>query len=145
MRLGVLGSLLVVDDAGGQVPLPVRQRTLLAALLVRANQAVPMSELTELVWDGTPPHGATRTLRTYIVRLRRAVGPAVAARIVTKDPGYLFRVEPTELDTLQFEALCGRAGTELRAGAWAKAFDAGRRVGSMARGATAGYPRSSAA
>ena len=134
MRLGVLGSLLVVDDAGGQVPLPVRQRTLLAALLVRANQAVPMSELTELVWDGTPPHGATRTLRTYVVRLRRAVGPGVAARIVTKDPGYLVRVEPTELDALQFEALCGRAGTELRAGAWAKAVDASAAALALWRG-----------
>jgi DNA-binding SARP family transcriptional activator len=134
MRLGVLGSLLVVNDAGGQVPLPVRQRTLLAALLVRANQAVPMGELTELVWDGTPPHGAPRTLRTYVVRLRRAVGPAVAARILTRDPGYLIRVEPAELDTLQFEALCGRAGAALRAGAWAKAADASASALALWRG-----------
>src|SRR5215469_1486276 len=40
VRTGVLGPLLVLDDAGGQVTLPVRLRTLLAALLVHANRAV---------------------------------------------------------------------------------------------------------
>src|SRR5947209_5695271 len=56
MRLGILGSLLVADDHGNQITVAAaRQRTLLAALLVRANRTVPVEELAELVWDTAPP------------------------------------------------------------------------------------------
>ena len=92
MRLGILGPLLVIDDAGAEVAVAAaRQRTLLAALLVKANRIVPAAELAEIVWDGTPPPGVGSTLRSYVMRLRHAVGPAVAARIRTGDPGYTSR------------------------------------------------------
>lgn len=121
MRLGILGPVLVLDEAGEQVRLAVRQRTLLAALLVRANRTVPVDQLAELVWDGAPPKEAQRTIRSYVVRLRRDVGPAIAARLVTRSPGYLFHLEQPELDMLDFEALCLQASAALRTGAWTDA------------------------
>ena len=125
MRLGILGPLLVVDDTGRQIPVTAaRQRVLLAALLARANRIVPVDELAELVWDGAPPAGAARTLRSYAVRLRHAVGPQIADRIETRDPGYLCRIgENDEVDELRFEALCRTARAALRPGAWAQAVD----------------------
>jgi hypothetical protein len=45
VRLGVLGPLLVVDDAGEPVPLTGRPRTLLAAVLTRPNRVRPVDEL----------------------------------------------------------------------------------------------------
>lgn len=76
MRWGILGPLLAVDDAGDEVRLPAgRVRVLLAILLMRANHAVPLGELAEVVWDGAPPRDAARTIRVYVVRLRQALGP----------------------------------------------------------------------
>jgi DNA-binding SARP family transcriptional activator len=122
MRLGILGPLLVADDGGNQVMVSApRQRALLAALLVRANRTVPVEELAELVWDAAPPDGAARTVRSYVVRLRRVVGPAVAARIVTRDPGYRCEVAEDELDMLRFEALCRCGGAAVRGRAWQRA------------------------
>src|SRR5262245_47392024 len=104
MRLGILGPLLVADDGGGQVFVgAARQRAVLAALLVRANRIVPVGELAEIVWDGVPPRGAVRTVRSYVMRLRQVVGMGVAARIVTREPGYLCQVADDELDVLCFE------------------------------------------
>jgi DNA-binding SARP family transcriptional activator len=122
MMLGILGPLLVSDDRGKHFTVAAaRQRTVLAALLVRANRTVPVEELAELVWDTAPPGGAARTARTYVVRLRRAVGPAVAARIVTRDPGYRCEVAQDELDVLRFEALCRQGAAAVRARAWRQA------------------------
>jgi DNA-binding SARP family transcriptional activator len=135
MRLGVLGSLLVVDEAGEEIALPVRLRTLLAALLVHANRVVAVPELAEIVWDGAPSAEAASTLRTYILRLRRALGLATGARIETLDPGYLCRVGEGELDVLAFEVLCRDAGAAVRAGGWARAVDAAQVALGLWRGA----------
>src|SRR5436305_4017162 len=117
MRFGLLGPLLVADDAAREIPVPAaRQRAVLAALLVRANRTVSVDELAELVWDGAPPGGAGHTLRAYVMRLRHLLGEPIAARIVTRDPGYLIRVEAPELDALQCETLCQQAGRQVRAG-----------------------------
>ena len=135
MRLGILGTLLVVDDTGREVRVTAaRQRTLLAALLVRANQMVPVDELAELIWDGAPPAGAARTVRSYMTRLRRTAGPAVAQRIATLDPGYRLRIAEDELDALEFDALCKNADIGLRAADWDGALAAADRALGLWRG-----------
>jgi DNA-binding SARP family transcriptional activator/tetratricopeptide (TPR) repeat protein len=122
VRLGILGPLLVVGDDGAECAVgAARHRTLLAALLVRANRLVPVAELAEIVWDGAPPAGAVRTLRSYAVRLRRSVGPVVAARIVTHDPGYLCRIGDDELDSLRFDRLRREGAAAVQGGAWPRA------------------------
>lgn len=136
MRLGILGPLLVVDDAGREIRVTsARQRALLAVLLVRANRTVPADELANIVWNGTPPAGAAHTVRSYVMRLRQAVGPTVAARLVTRDPGYLCQVGQDELDALRFEALCQDAGAALRASRWADALDTAEAALTLWRGA----------
>lgn len=122
MRWEYLGPLRVTDDAGGIVRIPAgRVSVLLATLLVRPNQAVSIDELSEYLWDGAPPPGSARTVRVYAVRLRRALGPTAAERIVTQAPGYLCRVGRDELDLLRFEGLCDQAGNAARARDWVRA------------------------
>jgi DNA-binding SARP family transcriptional activator/tetratricopeptide (TPR) repeat protein len=122
MRFGLLGTLRVVDDTGEErVVAAPRQRTLLAALLLHANQPVSADRLADVVWDGAPPRGYPATLRSYVMRLRRALGSPVATRLATRDPGYLVRLADRELDVSRFEQLCQDAGSALRAGAWADA------------------------
>jgi hypothetical protein len=79
MWLGVLGPLCVRHGGAVVVVPAARQRALLAALLVQANQPVSFGELAEVVWDGVPPPGARGTLRSYVMRLRTVLGPVIPA------------------------------------------------------------------
>jgi DNA-binding SARP family transcriptional activator/tetratricopeptide (TPR) repeat protein len=119
MLLCLLGPLAIVDDSHAEIVLPHgRLRTLLAALLTRANQTVPVDELVDIVWDSQPTADAERTVRSYMARLRRALGPAVSARIHTGSPGYQCELDVHELDLSRFEQLCGQARAAAAEQAW---------------------------
>src|SRR5215831_8431829 len=121
MEFGLLGPLLVRREAE-VIPVPAaRQRVVLAALLLRANQVVPIGELAEAVWDEGPPPTARATLRNYVKRLRRALGDVDRLRIATRGDGYLIGVADGELDLARFEALRERAAQCARAGRWPEA------------------------
>ncbi|WP_436499111.1 BTAD domain-containing putative transcriptional regulator [Actinokineospora sp. HUAS TT18] len=109
MEFRILGPLVVLDAAGGVVDLggPLR-RTLLAALLLRANHTVLMDTLVEQMWDGRPPRTAATTVHTHLSRLRArlaAAGPDGTDRIIRDASGYRLRVEPGELDVDRFADL----------------------------------------
>jgi DNA-binding SARP family transcriptional activator len=121
MFFGYLGPLHVDTDGTSAAALAPRQRTVLAVLLTRAGRPVAVDELAEFVWDGQPPHGAADTLRTYVMRLRRALGTTAAARIVTRDPGYLIEAADDEVDALRFARACREGAAAYQAGRWADA------------------------
>lgn len=128
MWFEILGSLRVVHE-GVQRPITgTRQRIVLCTLLASPNQAVSVDRLAEVVWDGAPPAGTASTLRTYIKRLRRDLGPGVGIRIVTRGRGYLIEVEDTQVDALRFEALCRESSEAVHAGQWAAAAEAATRA-----------------
>jgi DNA-binding SARP family transcriptional activator/Tfp pilus assembly protein PilF len=123
MWFGVLGSLLVRDGDAVIAVSAGRQKVLLAALLVRAGAVVPADELAEVMWDGAPPDGAVTTLRSYVMRLRRALGPSAGARVVTRYPGYAVQAGDEEVDLLRFRRLCQEGGAAVRAGESARAWE----------------------
>jgi DNA-binding SARP family transcriptional activator len=113
---------VVADAAEAPILVPAaRQRVLLAALLQRANQPVPVEELAELVWDGAPPEGAVATTQAYVMRLRRVLGDLAGRRILTRDSGYVVELDQHELDAACFEALSQDAGAARRDGDWSTA------------------------
>jgi DNA-binding SARP family transcriptional activator len=121
MQFAILGPLLVHDgETAVDVP-QGRQRALLAALLVHAGTPVPADALAEVIWDGSPPPGAEVTLRSHVLRLRRALGSRAGIRIVTRPPGYLLQTGEDEVDVLRFRRLCREGGAALREGAWPRA------------------------
>jgi DNA-binding SARP family transcriptional activator/tetratricopeptide (TPR) repeat protein len=123
MWFGLLGPLQVrVGDQELPVPAP-RQRVLLAALLLTPRLAVPSARLSDLVWDGRPPPGSAVTLRSYVKRLRQALGPAVGARIVAAGHGYLIEAATDELDLAQYAALCQMGEAAVRSSAWERAAE----------------------
>src|SRR5689334_10989455 len=100
MRIDLLGPLQVADDAGVAVHVPgARLRVLLATLALNADKPVTGDTLAECVWDGLPPPGYATTLRSHVMRLRRALP---AARIETLDTGYLLSAEGLGLDLAHF-------------------------------------------
>jgi DNA-binding SARP family transcriptional activator len=123
LQFGVLGPLQVMtktSDPPQAISAP-RPRTVLAALLWRANQPVSVDELADLVWNGTPPAGARDAVRALVMRLRRRLDQQAAARIVTRAPGYAIEVSSEELDATRFERLTRQADDAIRAGRWADA------------------------
>jgi DNA-binding SARP family transcriptional activator len=99
-----------------------KQRVLLAALLLNANQVVPLSALSEAMWGTEPPPSAEMTIRNYVKRLRQVLQTPGATRISTHPRGYSIRVDPAELDLARFSNLLTRALAAERAGAWHDAF-----------------------
>jgi DNA-binding SARP family transcriptional activator len=103
----ILGPLEAVAEGRVVTLGGSRQRTLLALLLVRANQVVSTDRLIDALWGAQPPRTAANSLQYHISQLRRTLAPAGA--IVTKDPGYVIRLEQGELDLFQFERLVSDA------------------------------------
>lgn len=119
VRFGVLGPLQVVDDTGtARTVSAAKQRITLAALLLGAGSIVSAARLTDALWDGSPPPNAPTVLRTYITRLRRALGP-VGTRIVGRPSGWgvEFRC-PDELDLTEVDCLWHAAQARAEAGEW---------------------------
>src|SRR5215470_13466489 len=134
VEFGLLGPLLIRREAE-EVPIPAaRQRVVLAALLFKANQVVPLGELAGALWDEELPASARATVRNYVKRLRRALGDVDRLRIATRGDGYLIGVAPGELDLDRFETLHGQAGKHARAGRWAEASVALHEALSLWRG-----------
>ncbi|WP_280440803.1 AfsR/SARP family transcriptional regulator, partial [Nocardia brasiliensis] len=80
MHFEVLGE---VKGWRGEAPLhlgPPQRRAVLAALLLRAGNAVTAAELVEGIWGERPVPRAIAALRTHVAQLRRALEPGRAAR-----------------------------------------------------------------
>jgi DNA-binding SARP family transcriptional activator len=103
----ILGPLEVADGERRVALGSSRQRTLLALLLTHANEVVSVDRLIDELWGSEPPNGASNALQYHVSQLRKALAPADA--IVTQDPGYLIRVQGSELDLLRFEQLVADA------------------------------------
>jgi DNA-binding SARP family transcriptional activator/tetratricopeptide (TPR) repeat protein len=112
----ILGPLEVLQGDQTVVLAGRRERALLALLLLSANRVVSSERLAEDLWAGSPPEGATQTLRVYVSRLRRSLGEPGEVMVVTQPPGYLLRVEPEAVDAGRFEALVARARAEAAEG-----------------------------
>src|SRR5580692_3692807 len=120
MEFGLLGPLRVAAG-GGELAFPARQRTVLAVLLLRANQIVTVDALTGVLWDGQPPPGARNTVQGYVKLIRQKLGPQDSRRLVTRGPGYQLTVAGAELDTDRFAGLCAAGEEAAGRGDWAAA------------------------
>jgi DNA-binding SARP family transcriptional activator/tetratricopeptide (TPR) repeat protein len=79
-----------------------KQRSLLAALLVRANDAVSVDELVCQLWGDAAPRTARNVLQWYVSRLR---GLLPAGELAWTDHGYVLSVAPGDFDVHEFERL----------------------------------------
>jgi DNA-binding SARP family transcriptional activator/predicted ATPase len=118
MRVRFLGPFHL-EDGGRQITIGgVRQRAVLADLLLHANEVVPSEQLLVDLWGEDSPPSAANALQAAISRLRRALP---AGRLITTGPGYMLRIFPAELDVAQFEQLTFEGRDVLASGAAAEA------------------------
>ena len=112
MPIRILGPVVLTDRTGHVVPIAGHKaRALLALLAIRPNRVVPVEQLEDELWHGTPSTGARTTLHAHISRLRAALREADAsATLVTSGCGYQLTIPSDDLDSTRFEmlAVCRR-------------------------------------
>jgi DNA-binding SARP family transcriptional activator len=114
MDFRLLGPLEVVEHDRSLALGGVKPRSLLAVLLLNANQVVSADRLIDVLWGDAPPPTAAKGIQVHVSRLRKELGDG---RVVTRPPGYVVQVDPSELDLTRFERLVDEASRAEPAGA----------------------------
>jgi DNA-binding SARP family transcriptional activator/tRNA A-37 threonylcarbamoyl transferase component Bud32 len=112
-RIDVLGPLRA--GRRGSEPARItnqRQARILAALVMSRNREATVDELIDRAFgDGDRPDNPEPSLRTYVNRLRKAIGDDDATLLATTPGGY--RLEHVQIDADEFERWSGEAAAEL--------------------------------
>jgi DNA-binding SARP family transcriptional activator/tetratricopeptide (TPR) repeat protein len=106
MDFSILGPLEVRIEGKSQPLTNPKQRTLLAILLLHANEIVSSDRLIDELWGERPPDTAANTLQVYVSQLRKVLGHTI---LLTRRPGYVLNVGDDELDAARFERLVAEA------------------------------------
>src|SRR5215213_11198464 len=109
IEVGILGPLEVRRDGAPVQVGAAKERTLLAILVLRPNEAVLRDRLIEELWGDEQPETAEHALEVYVSKLRRTLGREVVA---TSAGGYALTVEPDAVDAIRFERLVDRGRAE---------------------------------
>ena len=107
MEFRALGPLTVLRD-GDEVDIgPLRQRAVLALLLMHRNEVVTTDRILEEIW-GEDRDGRLNALRVHISRIRNALDPGhrrgESSVLETVGDGYRLNVEPDRFDVNEFDA-----------------------------------------
>jgi YVTN family beta-propeller protein len=115
MQFAILGTVEATSDGRRLEIGGPKQRSLLAILLLHANDVVSRDTLIEGLWGDRPPGGPRDALDSYISRLRRVLGDD---RVSRRSSGYALRVEPGELDVHRFEKLVAEGDLTAALAVW---------------------------
>lgn len=107
----LLGPLEIRKDRQDYAPTAPKILQLLAMLLLRAGEVVHIDSIIRELWAGEPPRSVRTTMQTYVYQLRKCITTNNLAAdadklLITKPPGYVFRIEPRQVDVFQFQQLC---------------------------------------
>jgi DNA-binding SARP family transcriptional activator len=106
MDFRLLGPLEVAEHDRKMSLGGVRQRSVLAILLLHVNEVVSSDRLIDELWGASAPDTAAKALQVNVSRIRRAIGPG---KLVTQAPGYLLQLDRSEYDLGRFEQLVAEA------------------------------------
>ncbi|WP_368660759.1 BTAD domain-containing putative transcriptional regulator [Amycolatopsis sp. Hca4] len=115
----VLGPLGVLHDGVDCTPTAPKVLQLLALLVMRPGKMVHVDSITQELWPSGPPRTVRTTLHTYVYHLRRcfeqhSLADGTEDMLVTKAPGYLFRIDPSQVDVHRFGLMQQEAQDLLR-------------------------------
>lgn len=117
MRYEILGPLRVVDGDSGSFISARKIETLLAVLLVRADEMVTHDQLISEIWGNDPPRRAMAGLHVYVSQLRKFLHRMDRpSPVITRPSGYFLHIDQDELDLHSFLRLTNRGRELMRAG-----------------------------
>ncbi|MEU7529593.1 AfsR/SARP family transcriptional regulator [Saccharothrix sp. NPDC042600] len=142
LRFELLGPLVIRHGGVDVAPSAPKLRLILSTLLFHANQPVGASLLVRELWSGGAPRTAHATLQTYMFKLRKLFRDVLGMSVedVTRDVlltcsgGYTLRVDPRQLDIVEFDELVTAGTAAMHAGDYEKAGDDLRRSLALWRG-----------
>ncbi|MGH2970237.1 MAG: AfsR/SARP family transcriptional regulator, partial [Solirubrobacteraceae bacterium] len=111
MEFRLLGPMDVLDGGTAVALGGLKQRALLARLLVTPNRAVAVDRLVDDLWGDAAPESAAKMVQIHVSQLRKLLPADV---LLTRPPGYLVQVDPDAIDVVRFDRLrrTGRAALE---------------------------------
>jgi len=105
---------------------PVKQKALLALLVVHMNELVTMDAIVSGIWPSRVPSHPRKSIQVYVSRLR-AILPQTEGRtppvLQRLSPGYILRIDPADVATARFERLTRSGWSLLRADRLAEASE----------------------
>src|SRR5215813_7496687 len=119
VRIGLLGTLAVYDEAGRPVRVGgYRVRMLLILLALDVGRVVPGYSLIERLWEDEPPANSGNALQSLVSRLRTVLREAgLGDQVIESHPaGYRLALEPHRVDAVAFEAQARNGGRALASG-----------------------------
>src|SRR5271154_5008656 len=139
MRIGLLGTLTVADDAGRPVRVGgQRVRALLTLLALDAGRVVPAYSLIDRLWgeDDSRPADAANALQSLVSRLRAALraGGGDPAVIESSPAGYRLPRPPDAVGVIALETAADAGARSLGTGDPAEAARILRAALAMWRG-----------
>jgi DNA-binding SARP family transcriptional activator len=115
MQFRILGPLEIAGEHGPITLHRGKEQALLSFMLLHPNELLPSDRLIDELWDGRPPATAAKILQNAVSQLRKALGDG---RLDTCPPGYVFHLQPGELDLQRFEELARDGRSEEALALW---------------------------
>jgi DNA-binding SARP family transcriptional activator len=110
VRFEVLGPISIVRAERRIQLRALRQRTILAVLLLDANRVVSSETLIDAVWDDAPPATARSQVHICVSAIRGVLREFGAAELIETEPmGYRIRIADDRLDLRRFALLTAQA------------------------------------
>ena len=137
MEICLLGPLQVSGRCRSTGLPGWRQRAVLAALALNANRVTTHDRLLDAVWGEQPPGTPRAQIQICVSGLRKLLQKnGCAARIITRNPGYVLEVDEAELDHRVFDRLVATARAHESAGRLEDAVSSLRCAVRLRRGPT---------
>ena len=106
LEFQILGPFRVVaadGDAATAMSIgPMKERVLLAVLVLSPNRTVSLDALIDALWGEHPPPSARKLVQIYVSHLRKILGNGVVG---TRQSGYALQTDADAIDVWRFERL----------------------------------------
>jgi DNA-binding SARP family transcriptional activator len=116
MEFRILGPLEVLEDGRPLALGRLKERIVLAVLLLHANEFVSRERLIDELWGVAPPATARKAVNVYISKLRKTLGSNGDDPIATADGGYRLAVDSDLLDADRMRSLVAQAREQMADG-----------------------------
>jgi DNA-binding SARP family transcriptional activator len=122
MKISVLGRFELTGPRGTVRVTARRHQIVLATLVWHANQVVPIESLIDALWGAAPPDTARSQVHICVSGIRKRLARGGLHQLVdTEPPGYLARVDASELDLHAFDEFVARGRASMADGRWDEA------------------------
>ena len=109
MEFRILGPLEVLENSRSLALGRLKERIVLAVLLLHANEFVSRERLIDELWGTSPPATARKAVNVYISKLRQTLTRNGHDPIATAEGGYRLGVDPDLLDAERLRSLIAQA------------------------------------